>query len=123
MTRIRRVAALTLVLAGGLAGTAQAAGEVRIDAGPVGLTNDAQPRFEFTGTSPLECRVDTSAWQACNGGEFLTPVLTDGGHVFRVRSTANGTSAFRSFTVDTFAPQLTLDGDRRQEGHRRSPRR
>ena len=31
MIRIRRVAALTLVLAGGLAGTAQAAGEVRID--------------------------------------------------------------------------------------------
>ena len=54
--------------------------------------------------------MDTSAWQACNSGEFLTPVLTDGGHVFRVRSTANGTSAFRSFTVDTVAPQITLDG-------------
>ncbi|WP_028061390.1 Ig-like domain-containing protein [Candidatus Solirubrobacter pratensis] len=87
---------------------AQLAAAIAILAGPSGLTNDPTPTFAVSGDGALQCRVDDAAWQAC-ADEFTAPELTDGGHLFRVRD-ASGASAFRSFTVDTVAPQVTIDG-------------
>ncbi|MBE2314379.1 hypothetical protein DVA67_000205 [Solirubrobacter sp. CPCC 204708] len=102
-----RLMVVTLAFAGVLAGTAHA--QTRIDDGPVRLTNDPEPVFSFTAAAPAECRMDQLAWQPCADGVYKAPRLTDGSHVFRVRSTADGTSAFHSFTVDSVAPALTLD--------------
>ena len=101
-------ALLVAVLVLAFAGTAQA--ETRIGDGPARLTNDSRPVFSLSGTAPLECRMDQLAWQPCADGVFSSPVLADGSHVLRVRSTTDGTSAFHSFTTDTSAPDATLDG-------------
>ncbi|MGZ4308066.1 MAG: Ig-like domain-containing protein [Gaiellaceae bacterium] len=94
--------------------TVLAAPETSIDSGPSGLTNDSTPTFTFStdfGTS-FECRVDAAAFAACSS-PYTTAVLTDGAHTFEVRAIAGGrvdpTPASRSFTVDTVAPQTTID--------------
>jgi hypothetical protein len=86
---------------------AQLVAAIAILSGPAGLTNDATPTFALSGDGPLECRVDAQAWEACSDS-YTASELADGGHVFRVRSGAD--SAFRSFTVDTVAPAVTIDG-------------
>jgi hypothetical protein len=86
---------------------AQLAAAIAILTGPAGLTNDPTPTFTFDGAAPLECRVDAQAWEPCTDA-YTAPQLSDGGHVFRVRDGSE--SAFRSFTVDTVAPQVSIDG-------------
>lgn len=87
---------------------AQLAAAIAILTGPSGLTNDPTPTFTFDGGgAALECRVDAQAWEPCTDA-YTAPELSDGGHVFRVRNGAD--SAFRSFTVDTVAPQVSIDG-------------
>ena len=86
---------------------AQLAAAIAILTGPAGLTNDPTPTFTFDGAAPLECRVDAQAWEPCTDA-YTAPELSDGGHVFRVRTGSD--SAFRSFTVDTVAPQVQVDG-------------
>ncbi len=86
---------------------AQLAAAIAILTGPSGLTNDPTPTFTFDAAAPLECRVDAQAWEPCTDA-YTAPELSDGGHVFVVRSGSD--SAFRSFTVDTVAPQVTIDG-------------
>ena len=112
-----RIAVLAAVLVGLFAGTAQA--QTRIDDGPFRLTNDAEPVFSVSGDraagvphgpARLACRAPP--------GIYRSAKLADGSHVFRVRSTADGTSAFHSFTVDTVAPELTVDAGP-DEDHRR----
>src|SRR5262249_8251740 len=91
---------------GGPSMIAQLVAAVAILTGPSGLTNDATPVFTFTGPTGTECSVDAGAWAAC-ADTYATGKLTDGSHIFRVRSGAE--AAHRSFVVDTVAPELTLD--------------
>jgi hypothetical protein len=88
--------------------------QTTIDSGPTGLTNDSTPTFGFSseaGTS-FQCRVDTAAFAACTS-PHTTGALSDGAHTFEVRATDaagnTGAAASRTFTVDTAAPQTTID--------------
>jgi hypothetical protein len=93
-----------------------AAPQTTIDSGPSGFTNDATPTFAFSSSQPgssFECRVDAGAWGSCSTPE-TTASLVDGAHTFEVRATdpagnVDATPASRSFTVDTIAPQTTID--------------
>ncbi len=93
-----------------------AAPDTTIDSGPSGPTDDATPTFAFSSDeagSTFECRIDGGAWGACATPE-TTASLTDGAHTFEVRATdlagnVDPTPASRSFTVDTAAPQTTID--------------
>ena len=63
--------------------------------------------------STFECRVDGGAWGSCSTPE-TTGSLADGAHTFEVRATdpagnVDPTPASRSFTVDTAAPDTTID--------------
>ena len=71
---------------------AQLAAAIAILTGPAGLTNDPTPTFTFDGAAPLECRVDAQAWEPCTDA-YTAPELSDGGHVFRVRSGRTARSA------------------------------
>ena len=90
--------------------------QTTIDSGPSGPTNDATPTFAFSSSqagSTFECRVDAGAWGSCSTPE-TTASLADGAHTFEVRATdpagnVDATPASRSFTVDTAAPQTTID--------------
>ena len=93
-----------------------AAPDTTIDSGPSGLTNDPTPTFAFSSSqagSSFECRVDAGAWASCSSAH-TTASLADGAHSFEVRATdpagnVDPTPASRSFTVDTAAPQTTID--------------
>ena len=93
-----------------------AAPDTTIDSGPSGLTNDATPTFAFSADqagSTFECRVDGGAWASCSSAH-TTASLADGAHTFEVRATdpagnVDATPASRAFTVDTAAPQTTID--------------
>ena len=93
-----------------------AAPDTTIDSGPSGPTSDATPTFAFSASqagSSFECRVDGGAWGSCSTPE-TTGSLTDGAHTFEARATdpagnVDSTPASRSFTVDTAAPQTTID--------------
>ena len=90
--------------------------QTTIDSGPSGATNDATPTFGFSANqagSTFECRVDAGAWASCTSAH-TTASLADGAHTFEVRATdpagnVDATPASRSFTVDTAAPQTTID--------------
>ena len=93
-----------------------AAPDTTIDSGPSGPTSDATPTFGFSADqagSTFECRVDGGAWGSCSTPE-TTASLTDGAHTFEVRATdpagnVDPTPASRAFTVDTAAPETTID--------------
>ena len=90
--------------------------QTTIDSGPSGPTNDATPTFAFSADqagSSFECRVDGGAWGSCSTPETAAS-LADGAHTFEVRATdpvgnVDPTPASRSFTVDTAAPDTTID--------------
>jgi hypothetical protein len=93
--------------------------QTSIDSGPSAPTKDTTPTFGFSASetgSSFECRVDTAPFGVCSGpgNTHTTPTLTQGGHTFAVRATdrwqnTDPTPASRSFTVDTTAPQTTID--------------
>ena len=93
-----------------------AAPQTTIDSGPSGPTNDTTPTFAFSADqagSTFECRVDGGAWASCSSAH-TTASLADGAHTFEVRATdpignVDSTPASRGFTVDTAAPQTTID--------------
>jgi hypothetical protein len=93
-----------------------AAPNTTIDSGPTGATSDSTPAFTFSANqagSTFECRVDGGVWSSCSSPE-TTASLADGAHTFEVRATdpagnVDPTPASRSFTVDTVAPQTTID--------------
>ena len=84
--------------------------------GPTGATNLASPSFTFTSTKPnstFECRLGTAAFAPCTSPHSVGPLI-DGDYTLSVRARdASGnvdeTPATRSFTVDTAAPQTTLE--------------
>jgi CSLREA domain-containing protein len=90
--------------------------ETTIDSGPSGPTNDATPAFGFSSETgaTFECALDAAAFTACSPPYALDVLLADGAHTFHVRAVdAAGNEdlspASRSFTVDTVAPDTTID--------------
>ncbi len=96
-----------------------AAPETTIDSGPTGTIADNTPTFEFSSDDPaatFECRIDADPFGACTGpgDTHTTAALSDGPHTFEVQATDSAdntdpTPASRSFSVDTAAPETTID--------------
>jgi Ca2+-binding RTX toxin-like protein len=88
-----------------------------IDSGPEGLTGQNAPKFTYHSTqagSTFTCSIDAGAYVSCPTAGYTTPKLADGAHAFSVKATnaagvADPTPASRSFTVDTTAPQTTIE--------------
>ena len=93
-----------------------AAPQTTIDSAPADPSADASPSFAFSaseGGSTFECRLDGGAWTACTSPESLAGIA-DGSHTFAVGATDGGgntdpTPASHTWTVDTDAPETTLD--------------
>jgi large repetitive protein len=93
-----------------------AAPDTTIDSGPSGSTNQTAASFAFSsndGGASFSCRLDAAPFAACT-----TPVsyssLADGSHTFEVKATdpagnTDPTPASHSWTVDTAAPETTID--------------
>ena len=87
-----------------------------ITSGPSGLTADATPTFSFATPDPnstFECRIAPAPFEDCTS-PYTAPEQSDGDHTFEVRATdAYGnlepTAASRTFTVDSIAPDTTID--------------
>jgi hypothetical protein len=89
--------------------------ETMITSGPSGLTNSATSVFEFSSEpgAGFACRFDSDAFAPCTS-PHTTGGLSQGAHTFEVRATdaagnVDGSPASRSFTVDTVAPDTTID--------------
>jgi Glycosyl hydrolase catalytic core/RTX calcium-binding nonapeptide repeat (4 copies) len=87
-------------------------------------TNDPTPRFSFDSNeagSTFDCHVDTDPFQSCTS-PFTGSTLPDGDHTFTVRATdadSHTDVASRNFTVDTAAPDVSIDGPRKVRTRRR----
>lgn len=87
-----------------------------ITAGPSGLTGDSTPTFSFATPDPnstFECRVAPAPFADCTS-PYTSSELSDGEHTFEVRATDSygnleSSPASRTFTVDSVAPDTTLD--------------
>jgi large repetitive protein len=90
--------------------------ETAIVAGPSDPTGESSARFEFEADErgvAFECRLDAGDYAACETGEFYSD-LGDGEHRFQVRATdpagnVDGSPATHVWTVDTAAPETTID--------------
>jgi len=92
--------------------------ETTIDSGPAegSTVADATPAFEFSSSetgSTFECKLDDGAYADCDS-PLTTGTLTDGPHTLSVRATdavgnVTPADASRTFTVDTTAPETTID--------------
>jgi parallel beta-helix repeat protein len=93
-----------------------AAPETEVDSGPPPFTNDPTPSFTFAASesgSSFECSLDGVAWTACPQ-DYVTSELADDAHTLSVRATdlagnTDASPATWAFTVDTVAPQTTID--------------
>ncbi len=87
-----------------------------IDSGPSGLTNNASPSFGFSSNdagASFECRLDSGSFAPCTSPKSYAG-LADGAHSFEVRAkdaagNTDASPASRNFTVDTVAPNTTID--------------
>src|SRR5439155_3911955 len=92
-----------------------------IDSGPSGPTTDTTPSFAFSSGdsgASFECKLDgpgatTGSYGACNSRKSYGP-LGDGSYAFSVRAkdragNVDSSPATRSFTVDTGAPDTSID--------------
>jgi hypothetical protein len=96
-----------------------AAPGVTIDSGPAGPSKDPLPTFTFTSTDPsasLACALGESqpAFGPCLDDGTYRPAtpLPDGSYDFSVQATdpaGNATITDREFSVDTEAPQVTVE--------------
>jgi hypothetical protein len=93
--------------------------DTTITTGPTGTITDASPSLTFTAENgaSFECRLDGPAddgtYQSCTSPKDYT-ALADGIYTFRVRATdtagnTDTTPAARTFTVDTTAPDTTIE--------------
>ena len=90
--------------------------QTTVDVAPSNPSGDASPSFDFSsneGDATFECRIDGGAWSACASPKSYAG-LTDGSHTFQVRATDSAgltdpTPASHTWTVDTAAPNTTLD--------------
>jgi hypothetical protein len=113
--------ALTAAEVGALDRVDAVAPDTGIDAGPAGPTNDATPDFAFSGSEPgrFECSVHSPGDAApvfapCPSPHTIGP-LGDGEYVFEVAAidfagNRDGSSAVRSFVVDTIPPRTVITG-------------
>ncbi|MGH3045764.1 MAG: OmpL47-type beta-barrel domain-containing protein [Gaiellaceae bacterium] len=93
-----------------------AAPQTTIDSSPADPTNATGASFDFSASesgSSFECELDGSGFSACTSPESYSG-LADGPHTFRVRATdaagnTDATPAAFTWTVDTAAPQTTID--------------
>jgi hypothetical protein len=93
--------------------------QARITGGPAmgGFTKDSTPSFSFAAVGPTDagstfvCRVDAGAYKPCSP-PYTTPALSNASHLFYVKAIdAPGNESqivWRTFTVDTQAPQTTI---------------
>jgi hypothetical protein len=99
-----------------------AAPDTSILTGPSGATSNASPSFTYSSTeagSTFECKLDgpgatTGSFASCLAAGKSYVGLADGSYTFSVRATdaagnTDPTPATRSFTVDTVAPDTTID--------------
>ena len=92
--------------------------DTTIDSGPTGTINTDQASFTFSGTpagdtAKIQCRIDSGAFADCTSPKTFTG-LSDGPHTaaFRAEDAAGNqdpTPTTRTFTVDTTAPDTTID--------------
>jgi hypothetical protein len=90
--------------------------DTTIDSGPSGMTSSTSASFAFSSNDPsasFECRLDSGSFASCTSPKSYTG-LSDGSHTFTVRAvdTAGNTDttpAARTWTVDTAAPDTTID--------------
>jgi ELWxxDGT repeat protein len=92
--------------------------DTQIDTGPTGTIAVDQASFTFAGnpgadTAKIQCRIDEQPFADCTSPIDFTG-LTDGSHTasFRAEDAAGNqdfTPATRNFTVDTTAPDTTID--------------
>jgi uncharacterized delta-60 repeat protein len=103
---------------------------VTIASGPAdgGFTNDTTPSFDFSSSeagSSFGCGFDAVPPAAC--GSPFTPgtALADGPHSISITATdraGNSATAGRSFTIDTVAPGLEINGHRKFKSRKRKAR-
>jgi hypothetical protein len=91
--------------------------ETTIGSGPpTGPSNTLAPTFTFSaseGGSSFECNLDDAGWSSCPSPQTYNG-LADGEHSFAVRAVdalgnTDPTPASRSFSLDTTAPETTID--------------
>jgi hypothetical protein len=90
--------------------------QTTIDSGPSGTVTTGTGTFAFSGSEPgstFECRIDTDSWAGCTSPHAFSG-LADGAHTFEVRATdiagnPDPTPAQRGWSVDSTAPQTTID--------------
>jgi Ca2+-binding RTX toxin-like protein len=91
----------------------------RLDGGPSGATRATTADFEvrgadgLSGVARLECRLDGAAFSTCTSPAHRTG-LADGNHTLSVRGVDvagnfDNTPATRTWTVDTVAPETSVD--------------
>jgi PKD domain/Bacterial Ig domain/Carboxypeptidase regulatory-like domain len=93
--------------------------ETMIDSGPSGLTASSSPSFTYSARpgvegARFECRLDQEPFAPCSDSGTSFEHVPDGPHTFAVRAVdgegeADATPATRSFTVDSTAPETTID--------------
>ena len=87
-----------------------------IDTAPADPTNDTDPSFAFSSNEPsstFECSLDGAPFAPCTSPETYS-VLAEGAHTFDVRATdpagnVDPTAATHAWTLDTTAPDTTID--------------
>ena len=90
--------------------------DTTIDAGPTGTVGSASASFAFSATetgSTFGCTLDGGALTACTSPQTYSG-LAEGAHTFTVRATdpagnTDPSPASRTWTVDTTAPDTTID--------------
>jgi hypothetical protein len=90
--------------------------ETTLDSGPSGITASASASFSFSTNesgADFQCRLDAGAWTACSSPKTYA-ALADGTHAFDVRAkdaagNVDLTPETRTWTVDTTAPDTTID--------------
>lgn len=90
--------------------------QTAITEGPSGPVRTTSVSFSFRSSDPgssFECRLDGATFSECSSPRTFFG-LAEGLHVFRVRATdapgnVDPTPANRTFTVDTVAPDVTID--------------
>ena len=91
--------------------------DTTIGTGPSGPTASTGASISFGSTetgSTFECKLDAGDWEDCDSPRVLTG-LSQGSHTHSVRATdaagnTDQTEAARTWTVDTVAPDTTLNG-------------
>ncbi|HVF77924.1 MAG TPA: hypothetical protein VNA28_06480 [Solirubrobacteraceae bacterium] len=93
-----------------------AAPDTTITTGPSGTVASGSASFAFTSSdagASFECRLDDGAFAACTSPKAYS-ALGDGAHSFEVRAkdgagNVDATPASRTWTIDTTAPQTSID--------------